>query len=293
MVFLQPFFAWLNAELLTQYFVADMPPPIRTLAKMPDHNLIFVAGLHRSGTSLLHEILRSHPDISGIVGSPAWNYEDEGQFLQSVYPQGSVFGGPGKFAFDNRSHMTDEHELVSVETSNSLFSEWSQYWDLGKKYLIEKSPPNIVRTRFLQALFPKARFIVVLRHPVPVAYATIKWSKSSIPELIDHWLIAYERYLADMPKLSRVFTLRYETFVKSPQPVLNEIYDFLEIESTPLSKPVSTSVNEKYIRRWRKDRRRPFRPIMPHIAPELESRALALGYSLEDPKFLPAITWSL
>lgn len=260
---------------------------------MPDKKLIFVAGLHRSGTSLLHEILRSHPDISGIAGSPAWNYEDEGQFLQSVYPQGSAFGGPGKFAFDHRSHMTEDHELVSADNSTRLFSEWSPYWDLEKKYQIEKSPPNIVRTRFLQALFPQARFIVVLRHPVPVAYATIKWSKSSIPELINHWLVAYERYLADMPKLSRAFSLRYETFVKNPQPVLNKIYNFLDIESVPLSKPVSSDVNQKYVKQWLKDRRRRFRPLMPHIAPELESRALALGYSLENPEYLPEINWAL
>lgn len=260
---------------------------------MQNRKFIFVAGLHRSGTSLLHEILRSHPAISGIASSPAWNYEDEGQFLQSVYPQGSVFGGPGKFAFDARSHMTEAHDLVSTENSNKLFSEWSQYWDLEKEYLIEKSPPNILKTRFLQALFPQSRFIVVLRHPIPVAYATIKWSKSSIPELIDHWLTAYERYLADMPHLSRVMSLRYETFVKNPQPVLNQIYNFLEIESVPLAKSVSQQVNEKYLQQWKKERHRRFRPVMSLIPPELETRANALGYSLAEPEHLPDINWSL
>ena len=35
--------------------------------------------------------------------------------------------------------------------------------------LVEKSPPNIVRMRYLQALFPRASFVMILRHPVVVA----------------------------------------------------------------------------------------------------------------------------
>jgi len=45
---------------------------------------VFIAGLHRSGTSVLARCLREHPQISGFrnTGVP----EDEGQHLQDVYP---------------------------------------------------------------------------------------------------------------------------------------------------------------------------------------------------------------
>ena len=260
---------------------------------MDRHEFIFISGLHRSGTSLLHEILRAHPEISGIKNSPAKAYEDEGQFLQSVYPIGAVFGGPGKFAFDPASHMTEAHELASAANAETIFAEWSEYWDLERRYLIEKSPPNIVRTRFLQALFPQSKFITVLRHPVAVSYATIKWSKSNIPELIEHWLVAYERYLADMPKLGNVLTLRYEQFVQDPQVVLDEIYQFLELDSMPLTQRVSRDINTKYFQQWQRDRRRLFRPVMRRIPADLEARAAALGYSLEEPEKLSPLNWSL
>lgn len=259
---------------------------------MRQHEFIFVSGLHRSGTSLLHEILRAHPDISGFENSPA-DYEDEGQFLQSIYPIGAVFGGPGKFAFDPGSYMTEHHELATTANAETIFREWSTYWDLNRRYLIEKSPPNIVRTRFLQALFPKSRFITVLRHPVPVSYATIKWSKSSIPQLIDHWLVAHERYLADMSKLGNVLTLRYEQFVLYPQAVLDEIYTFLDLDKIPLQQQVSREINAKYFRQWSKDRRRLFKPVMRQITPEIEQRVVNLGYSLENPASLPELSWSL
>jgi hypothetical protein len=71
---------------------------------------VFIGGLHRSGTSLIHECLRDHPDISGFSGTGV--NEDEGQLLQSVYKPASVFGGPGKFGFNPRSFMDETHELV-------------------------------------------------------------------------------------------------------------------------------------------------------------------------------------
>ena len=128
---------------------------------MDRKNFVFLAGLHRSGTSLLHEIIRGHPEISGLVGTGA--PEDEGQHLQSVYEPASSFGGPGKFVFDPRSHMDESHPLATRENAKIIFKQWSQYFDLSCKYLVEKSPPNIVRTRFLQKLFPGSKFILICR----------------------------------------------------------------------------------------------------------------------------------
>ena len=60
-----------------------------------EHRFVFLAGLHRSGTTLLARLLAAHPEISGFsgTGEPA----DEGQHLQSVYPAARVYGGPGRF----------------------------------------------------------------------------------------------------------------------------------------------------------------------------------------------------
>src|SRR4051794_25412717 len=132
------------------------------------HRLIFVAGLHRSGTSLLHRLLRSHPSVSGFSNSGV--PEDEGQHLQTVFPPAKELGGPGQFGFNQESFMDENHPSATPENAQHLFAQWSQYWDLSKPYLVEKSPPNLVRTRFLQRLFPDCRFLVILRHPIAVAY---------------------------------------------------------------------------------------------------------------------------
>jgi hypothetical protein len=70
---------------------------------------------------------------------------------------------------------------VTPENRQKLFEEWSRYWDVSKPYLLEKSPPNLIRTRFLQAMFPSSYFVVLLRHPIPVALATQPWGAIAFP----------------------------------------------------------------------------------------------------------------
>jgi len=76
-----------------------------------EHRLVFLAGLHRSGTTLLARLLAAHPEISGFseTGVPA----DEGQHLQGVYPAAREYGGPGRFGFAPESHVTETSPLVS------------------------------------------------------------------------------------------------------------------------------------------------------------------------------------
>jgi hypothetical protein len=82
-------------------------------------------------------------------------------------------------------HLTENSELVNAENKKQLFEEWSHYWDLEKKILIEKSPPNLIKTRFLQSHFPRSTLITIIRHPIAVAFATKRftnkrWQRSRV-----------------------------------------------------------------------------------------------------------------
>jgi sulfotransferase family protein len=240
---------------------------------------VFIGGLHRSGTSLIHECLRDHPSVSGFNGTGV--HEDEGQHLQTVYKPALEFGGPGKFGFDLSSFMDETNELVTDVSREQLLREWGKYWDLGRQILVEKSPPNLVRTRFLQALFPNSKFIIVLRHPVAVAYATKKWSHTSIPSLIEHSLQCYEQFLKDLPYLKSVYILRYEEFVASPQLTFDRITKFIGIDSIDLRREIKESINDKYFGRLESDCSKPILGwyLGRHLA-HRERRANNFGYSL-------------
>lgn len=258
---------------------------------MSEAQLVFIAGLHRSGTSLIHEILRGCPETTGFQDTTF--PEDEGQFLQTVYPRGSVYGGPGSFAFDPRSWMDERHPLATPANAARLMSEWFPHWDPTRRMRLEKSPPNIVRTRFLQALFPDAKFVVILRHPLAVAHATAKWNPSSIDRLVEHALVCYERFLQDLPHLRRAVVFRYEDFVASPRGTLDALGSWLGLEDIPLTHAVRPDVNGKYFARQASEEARLVNRLNPlrRRLTRFEARANAVGYSLTEPERLREMLW--
>src|ERR1039457_3081490 len=83
---------------------------------------------------------------------------------ESVYTDSWEWGGVGRFGLRPDAHMTEAHPLATDVSRRTLASEWGRYWDLDRPVLIEKSPPNMIKMRFLQALFPHAHFVVMVRH---------------------------------------------------------------------------------------------------------------------------------
>jgi hypothetical protein len=249
--------------------------------RLTSHHHVFIGGLHRSGTTVLYQCLREHPQISGFrdTGVP----EDEGQHLQTVYPPGKAYGGPGWFGFYPAAHLTETADLVSDENRRRLFEQWALHWDLNKPVLLEKSPPNLIRTRFLQALYPGSSFIVATRHPVAVSLATQKWSGTSLPELLEHWLVCHETFEQDRPHVRRLLTLSYEEFVESPRATLSRIYAFLGLSEHENQVEVRSHGNDRYLEQWRQLRKTGASEACLLDSPtlsEYESRVAPFGYSL-------------
>jgi hypothetical protein len=251
------------------------------MRRVDDHRFVFLAGLHRSGTTLLARLLAAHPDVSGFSGTDA--AADEGQHLQTVYPPATAWGGPGRFGFAREAHFTEGE--ASDEKARKLFEEWSPYWDLARRVLVEKSPPNLLKTRFLQALFPGSSFVVVVRHPIPVSLATAKFRPTRrYGRLLEHWLRCYETFEADKPRLERVHVLRYEELVREPEPVLRGVFEFLELDPIPPSEPVEAGADERYFAQWRALKRDPrMRAYLDVASLRFERRARHWGYSLLRP----------
>ena len=268
----------------------------------PKH--IFIGGLHRSGTSLLARLLAAHPSISafGETGVP----EDEGQHLQSVYLPAEAHGGMGRFSFDPRAHLTEDSSLVSAENRAGLLSEWEAHWDLSKAYLLEKSPPNLIRMRFLQAMFPSAHFLVIIRHPIPVSLATrrympswesrlrrmvrqgnpvLAWYRSRLPRLIKHWLVAHRTFSADAPYIRNLVEVRYEELVANPTEVVHSLHERLGLDQVRIEYGVvNRTGNDVYLDRWRMQLDDRFWGPYPRwLARKFESELRPFDYSLLPP----------
>jgi hypothetical protein len=257
-----------------------------------EHTFVFIGGLHRSGTTLLGRCMAEHPQVSGFSDTGAT--EDEGQHLQTVYRAANEYGGPGRFGFDPAAHLTEDSPLVSDESRRQLLEQWGRHWDTSRPVLVEKSPPNLIRTRFLQALFPGSRMIVLIRHPIAVAGATRQfgrarrtWRRMSYTSLIEHWLRCHELLMEDAGRIEHLLVMRYEEFVFAPDRRLGDVFRFAGVEPLPSGLEVRGGINDDYFRRWALARRTPRTGTDTATAVStLEGRVNRFGYSLRQPVLL-------
>ncbi len=246
------------------------------------HTFAFIGGLHRSGTTLLAHCLAAHPAASGFINTGA--SEDEGQHLQSVYPPADKRGGPGQFGFSAEMHLTERSPLVTDANRRRLLADWSAHWNSERTVLIEKSPPNLIKTRFLQAMFPDARFIMMMRHPIANAFATQKWSGTRLHSLIRHWLVCSEMMASDMEHLRHVTVVRYEDLVTDWDNELTRLQEFLALAPQPHDLELRQGLNSTYLARWDQMRRDMVQSLYRRlIVQRYENRVNRFGYSLRHP----------
>lgn len=189
-------------------------------------------------------LIATAENVSSMKGA------EEGQFRQKVYCDETLFGGPARFAFDQRAHLTEDSNLVNSKNRIQLLNEWEPHWsNKDAEYLLEKSNSNIVRTRFLQALFPDAHFVTIIRHPLTAAYAQKKEGKVKMKYYLKHWLCAHEIYMSDRRHLHNELLLSYEEIVADPKAAYQKINKFLDIEVIELQELRS---NKVWFSRWRK-----------------------------------------
>ena len=256
--------------------------PLSYIPLIDDKIFLFIGGLHRSGTSILHRLLQEHPATSGFHDSGV--LEDEGQHLQSIFKAAHEYGGPGEFAFHPEAHLTEESELINEKNKGLLLSQWGAYYDLGKKVLLEKSPPNLIRSRFLAKLFPNARFVFLVRHPIAVSLATEKWSDKTITEHLLHWMTAYSIMLEDVKQIPDCLVIRYEDLVQTPSKYLNEICMLTGIAPFSPDEKV-LNYNDKYFNEWEKRYARDL-PTLKSILPDDNNVFHYFGYTLDAPYVL-------
>lgn len=268
---------------------------------------VFVCGMARSGTSVLGRNVARLEDCTGFknTGVP----EDEGQFLQDVYPIASVYGGSSRCGFDPRAHRTETSSLLTRENVARLRASWHAHWDTNKTIYVEKTPENVLMTRFLQAAFPNSYFIVIRRHPVPVSIAGQRWkvNVTSLYRQFEHWLRCHELFDQDKRHLNYVYELRYEDYVENPEKYHREIAAFIgtRVSERPREDKVrcvtqwrnpsgllvregameqtSGAHNKKYLDRWFHLLRNSFfKSYYHYIARKYEPRFAKYGYSLTE-----------
>ena len=214
-----------------------------------NYPILFIGGLHRSATTLLGRLLCQHPQICGLEDTGV--IEDEGQFLQDVFPEDNVGGGPGRFAFDPNAHLTKDSDLATEGNAEILWRSWSPYWKKSNaKWFTEKTPGNLIHSGFLQALFPMARFLFISRHPIATSLATYKWSGTGIYSLVHHWCHSHELLMSDIGGLQHALHISFESLTGRTRETLALIEEFLRLRPHDYRYHLDERGNQRYFEIW-------------------------------------------
>jgi len=193
---------------------------------------LFVGGPLRSGTTLVQNVLDSHPEI---LGTPELLHLPKllrlrSEFLHSI-DRGFLeyFCGPKEV--DRATYEFIERLLGPILDKTTA------------RYVSEKTPSNVLVFSELHDLFPASRFVFVLRDPraivsslqrvgarasgkVPIqSYAT---DVTAAVREVRAYLAAGFAFASERP--DRCLTLRYEELTTRPREVTERLCDFLELE---------------------------------------------------------------
>lgn len=209
---------------------------------------IFLVGCPRSGTTLLQRMLDAHRDVA---------IAPETFFVRRFMSRRKHYGKLGKeshleklladlvatpefaemgldresFHARVRPARTDDFEFGDV------FAHWLEaFRELrGKKLVGEKTPNHLLFMRELEATFPAARFVHIVRDPRAVAesWRRVPWTNGSLAKDAEVWRRYLETARNKPPRQARLYEIRYERLVTATEAELRGLCAFLEIEFDP------------------------------------------------------------
>ena len=206
--------------------LAEQVPPVKALgtegpsARSP----IFIVGFPRSGTTLLDQVLDAHPALSVVEEQPL--IETLALSLGEM-PAGYPQGVP----------RLDEASLQSLRDTYERSLAAHVAPTAGVR-IVDKFPLNIVHVHLIARLYPDARYVFALRHPLDVClscfmqsfvpndamanFTTLQGTAALYDEVMRLWR-------ASSPALD-VHTVRYEALVDAFEPEARALVEFLGLE---------------------------------------------------------------
>ena len=248
----------------------------------PAADPIFVVGLHRSGSTLIEQILSSHPLIEGTAELTVMQY---------------IWERLGRIAsLHDRGPFQELLELDSaaIRAIGEEYTERTRAFRMtDRPYYVDKLPANWMHLGLIRLALPKAKIIEARRHPMACGFSNFKQNYavgitfSYSLEAIGHFYSDYVRFMNHMDQVQpgAVHRVLNERLIDDLEGEVRRMLDFIGVPfdpaclefhrnkraiPTPSAEQVRRSINRDGLDYWRRYESW-LGPLKKALGPALES----------------------
>ncbi|HID44418.1 MAG TPA: sulfotransferase [Chromatiaceae bacterium] len=185
---------------------------------------VFIVGCYNSGTTLLHDVIASHPMVAHLPR--------EGQYCTDELLVPSEVGLTRVWALQPEMFVPSPRNEPDAE---KIKRQWCAYMSNPLlPVFLEKSIPNAARIKWLDKHFPNAHFIALIRNGYAVAEGIHRKAGQSVEVAAKQWQQSNRIMLDQLEQVEHKLLLRYEDLTSKPAESLDKVMTFLGLDAAKL-----------------------------------------------------------
>ena len=192
---------------------------------------IFVVGMPRAGSTLIEQILSSHPQVEGTMELPA--------IIAITRELRQRDGNPETTAYHDVLAGLDAAALTALGEDYLRRTQSQRH--AGKPFFIDKMPNNFAHVGLIQLILPNAKIIDARRHPMACCFSNFKQhfarGQAFSYDLADmgHYYADYVALMAHFDAVlpGRIHRVLYEDMVTDTEAQVRALLDYCGLAFDP------------------------------------------------------------
>lgn len=189
---------------------------------------IFIVGMHRSGTTLLEQMLAGHPDVAAL--GELYDFTSATRYMTDHHCKGVI-----------DATLVERARSADLSVAGKRYLDGLRWRIGGSRHFTDKLPSNFLNIGFIAQALPQAKILHMVRDPVETCFSNLRELFSDAnpysydlreladyygwyAELMNHW---HARFAG------RILDVEYARLLTDPESQLRRVTEFCGLQFDP------------------------------------------------------------